>query len=316
MVIPPQYTPLLLNGRAVNLAALGNQIHNLARAGITTLFCNSETGGFRENSFNLRGTILLWTHSYASQHGLDIVNSVTPGVRETPETIERYMTDSGDREAAGIVVCLKYPFIGSDEDEAKETIYLGKASDSWEKDVLVYENPGICDGRMSSVAQIRDIASISNVVGAKVSSGYDQVINWIENTPHDFLILIGDQSIYEQVFDYCREAGISRKKIGIVPSYANFMPEFFISYLETGGIEDIAGGNPQDVLTWLIPKLNGIGGSRIPISVGYLVDKLLHTHSIVPQGTIPDGQAGDRERASLDKVLEELRAKELVKFTP
>ena len=205
-------------------------MYNMSRSGTRNVFINGDTGDFRYNPTQLRRQMTLFGSEYGSKYGLRIFDNITPAKDESPGEIKKYIDYALRCNVYGMVLMLKY--VQGLQEGKSEVSYLANAAIECRRPLLVYEHSGACDGRVSDEKQIRDIVTLPFVIGAKTSAGFDQCIKWIENTPDEFLVLIGDQRNYGRVLEYCMCNQVDPRKIGFVSGWSSFMPEWFINYLD------------------------------------------------------------------------------------
>jgi len=160
--------------------------------------------------------------------------------------------------------------------------------------VILYTNPGRTGNVNLSVSVVKKLSQIDKIVGIKDSSGdMDLTLKYIQNTPSDFSVLAGRDTLIYGILMY--------KGKGAITATANVVPEIAVQIYERFKRGDYEGA--LEAQRRLAPVRNAFGLATFPI----VVKEALNMMGI-PAGPCrgPVGEMNEEAKKKLRKVLQRL----------
>lgn len=226
-IIPAIATPMFQD-ESVNYQELKNQVDRQIKSGAAAVFCLGTNGEFYALSFEEKQEIIRTVVQHANGR---IPVLAGTGCVTTKETIA--LTKVAKEEGAdGVSVITPY-FAGLNQ---KGVYYhfstLAKACDI---PIILYNIPARTGVNIHHET-VAELAKFDNIIGIKDSSGnFDNTLRYIEETPEDFCVLCGNDSLILWTLLAGGNGGIS----GI----ANLFPERMVSIYQ-----EFAAGNLEAAL--------------------------------------------------------------------
>ncbi|MBU3154976.1 4-hydroxy-tetrahydrodipicolinate synthase [Clostridium estertheticum] len=268
-IIAAMTTPLTMEEK-VNEQELRNQVNRFIKAGIHSLFCLGTNGEFYALSFEEKLKVI--SIVVDETKGRVPVLAGT-GCITTKETIE--LTKKAKELGVDAVSVISPYFAGC----SQEVLYnhFSTLADSVDIPIILYNIPARTGVNIDYTTVAR-LAKIKNIVGIKDSSGnFDNVLRYIEETPEDFIVLSGNDSLILWTLMAGGNGGIS----GI----SNILPEIMVSIYEEwkkgdfkkskkaqDSIREIRDtlkfGNPNSIVKFATNLVgNPVGPAKAPFNV-------------------------------------------------
>jgi len=215
-IIAAMTTPLTVEEK-VNEQELRNQVNRFIKAGIHSLFCLGTNGEFYALSFEEKLKVI--SIVVDETKGRVPVLAGT-GCITTKETIE--LTKKAKELGVDAVSVISPYFAGC----SQEVLYnhFSTLAESVDIPIILYNIPARTGVNIDYTTVVK-LAKIKNIVGIKDSSGnFDNVLRYIEETPENFIVLSGNDSLILWTLMAGGNGGIS----GI----SNILPEIMVSIYE------------------------------------------------------------------------------------
>lgn len=268
-IIAAMTTPLTVEEK-VNEQELRNQVNRFIKAGIHSLFRLGTNGEFYALSFEEKLKVI--SIVVDETKGRVPVLAGT-GCITTKETIE--LTKKAKELGVDAVSVISPYFAGC----SQEVLYnhFSTLADSVDIPIILYNIPARTGVNIDYTTVVK-LAKIKNIVGIKDSSGnFDNVLRYIEETPEDFIVLSGNDSLILWTLMAGGNGGIS----GI----SNILPEIMVSIYEEWkkgdfkkskkaqdsirAIRDtLKWGNPNSIVKFATNLIgNPVGPAKAPFNV-------------------------------------------------
>lgn len=268
-IISAMLTPLNAD-ETVNDSELRNQVNRQIKAGVAAVFCLGTNGEFY--AFDMA----------EKKHIIDVVvdeaNGRVPilagtGCVTTKETIEltRYAKEAG---VTAVSVISPY-FAGISQEGLYQ--HFNKVATECEVPVIMYNIPART-GVNIHYETVKKLAKNPYIIGIKDSSGnFDNTLRYIEETPNDFIVLCGNDSLILWTLMAGGNGGIS----GVTNIYPEHMVSIYNKFME-GDFEGaklaqdqircirdcFAGYNPNSVVKRAALLLGyPVGAARAPFQI-------------------------------------------------
>jgi len=216
-IIPPVVTPLF-DDETLNLPRLAALIDEQLACGVHGIFVLGTTGEFF--SFDEVEKQAIAATAVEAVRGRVPVY-VGTGAVSTREVVR--LTRMAERESAqGVSVIARY-FIKPTQAEIATHFRAVAAATSL--DVILYNNPGVCNGLNLEPATVAELARVPNIVGIKDSWGdLSQIFELKELLPADFGVMVGKDTLIL--------AGLQAGAAGAIPAACNVVPELCVGIYE------------------------------------------------------------------------------------
>ena len=249
-IIPPVVTPLF-DDESLNLPRLAALIDEQLAHGVHGIFVLGTTGEFF--SFDEAEKQAITATAVEAVRGRGPVY-VGTGAVSTREVIR--LTAMAERESAqGVSIITPY-FIKPTQTEM--LTHFRTVAANTKLDVILYNNPAVCNGLNLEPTTVAALATVPNIVGLKDSSGdLSQLFELKELVPADFGILVGKDTLIL--------AGLQAGAAGAIPAACNVAPEFCVGIYESWLRGDpVAARTHQDRLAPVRRALNlGTGNGAV-----------------------------------------------------
>jgi 4-hydroxy-tetrahydrodipicolinate synthase len=216
-IIPPVATPMQAN-EDLDLPRLKWFLDHLIAAGVHGVFVLGTNSEFYAMDEKEKQSVVATTVEHV--HGRVPVWAGT-GAESTREAVR--LTRMAEKEGAqGVSVITPY-FVAPSQQEIID--HYRRIAESTSLSVILYNNPATCGGVKIDVDTVVKLASVTNIVGIKDSSGDLQNTNeMIQALPEHFSVLMGrDTLIYQSLIWGAR---------GAVPATANIAPHLAVEIYE------------------------------------------------------------------------------------
>jgi len=249
-IIPPVVTPLF-DDESLNLPRLASLIDEQLSYGVHGIFVLGTTGEFF--SFDEVEKQAITATAVEAVRGRVPVY-VGTGAVSTREVVR--LTAMAERESAqGVSIITPY-FIKPTQAEMLTHFKAVAASTSL--DVILYNNPGVCNGLNLEPATVAALAEVPNIVGIKDSWGdMQQVFELREILPADFGVMVGKDTLIL--------SGLLAGAAGAIPAACNVVPELCVGIYECFRRGDLVAARAfQDRLAPVRRALNlGTGNGAV-----------------------------------------------------
>ena len=216
-IICAMVTPMRAD-ESVNLAGVRRQTRHQIDAGVHGVFCLGTNG---EGYILSHKEKLEVAQAMIDENAGRLLVYVGTGCVSTRETVE--LSREAERLGADVLSVVCPYFAAASQEELYR--HFAEVASSVSIPVLLYNIP-MRTGVNLSVDTVKRLAQIPNIVGIKDSSGnFDQILQYIEKTPKDFIVLSGNYSLALWTLQAGGKGGIC----GI----ANLFPRIMVSIYES-----------------------------------------------------------------------------------
>lgn len=215
-IIPAMVTPLN-EDESINVEELKNQVNRQIKAGAAALFCLGTNGEFYALS-NEEKRLVMQVVAEETNGRLPILAGT--GCITTKETIEltKYAKELG-YDAVSVIA----PYFAESSQDTLLQHYTTIANEC-EMPLILYNIPARTGVNMTWQT-VAKLAENPYIIGIKDSSGnFDNTLRYIEETPDDFIVLCGNDSLILWTLQAGGNGGIS--------GCANVCPEVMVSIYE------------------------------------------------------------------------------------
>lgn len=268
-IISAMVTPMNAD-ETVNEAELRNQVNRQINAGVASVFCLGTNGEFYALSADEKKKVM---EIVVEETAGRVPVLAGTGCVTTKETIEltRYAKEIG----VDAVSIISPYFAGITQDGLYQ--HFKEVSESCEIPVIMYNIPART-GVNISYQTVKKLAELPYIIGIKDSSGnFDNTLRYIEETPDDFIVLCGNDSLILWTLMAGGNGGIS--------GVTNIAPEHMVSiyklwkdgkFTEAKKAQDdircirdcFAGYNPNSVVKRTAELLGyPVGSARAPFNL-------------------------------------------------
>ena len=224
-IISAMLTPLNVD-ESINEQELRNQVNRQINAGVAAVFCLGTNGEFY--AFNMEEKKQIIDIVMDEAKGRVPILAGT-GCVTTRETI--HLTNYAKEKGVTAVSVISPYFAGA----TQEGLYahFSQVASACEIPVIMYNIPART-GVNISYQTVKRLASHPYIVGIKDSSGnFDNTLRYIEETPDDFIVLCGNDSLILWTLLAGGNGGIS--------GVTNIYPEHMVSIYKLFKAGDMAG---------------------------------------------------------------------------
>lgn len=268
-IISAMLTPLNPD-ETVNEAELRNQVNRQIKAGVAAVFCLGTNGEFYAFNQDEKKRIIDVVVDEAKGRVPILAGTGCVTTRETIE-LTRYAKEAG---VAAVSVISPY-FAGITQEGLYQ--HFSKVANECEVPVIMYNIPART-GVNIHYETVKKLAKNPYIIGIKDSSGnFDNTLRYIEETPNDFIVLCGNDSLILWTLMAGGNGGIS----GVTNIYPEHMVSIYNKFMEgdfDGAklaqdqircIRDcFAGYNPNSVVKRATALLGyPVGAARAPFQI-------------------------------------------------
>ena len=216
-IICAMVTPMRAD-ESVNLEGVRKQTRRQIEAGVHGVFCLGTNG---EGYILSHKEKLEVAQVMIDENAGRLPVYVGTGCVSTSETVE--LSREAERLGADVLSVVCPYFAAASQDELYA--HFAKVAESVSIPVLLYNIP-MRTGVNLTVDTVKRLAGIPNIAGIKDSSGnFDQILQYIEKTPEDFIVLSGNDSLAL----WTLQAGGK----GAICGIANLFPKCMVSIYES-----------------------------------------------------------------------------------
>lgn len=224
-IIPAMVTPML-DDESINEQELRNQVNRQIRCGVQALFCLGTNGEFYALSMQEKERVIAIVVEEAAGRVPVLAGT---GCVTTKETIT--LTSFAKRAGADAVSVISPYFAGVNQEGLYS--HFSAVADACGIPIILYNIPARTGVNIEYTTVTR-LANNPNIIGIKDSSGnFDNTLRYIEETPKDFIVLSGNDSLILWTLMAGGNGGIS----GI----ANIFPEIMVSIYNKFEQNDLEG---------------------------------------------------------------------------
>jgi dihydrodipicolinate synthase/N-acetylneuraminate lyase len=226
-IVPPMISPLTEDG-LVDVVSVGNVVEHILRGGCSGLFV---VGGCGEGAWlaaSERGLTIEATVAAAHGRVPVLAGCMLPGTAPTLDAVRQAEAAGADAIVAGSAY-----YFGADG--AAQLRHLQAVLEETRLPLLLYNIPQ-CVGTMVDIDTVRALARSPRVLGIKDSSGdlgYFQQLVAIKQDVPTFRVLQGNEAV--------ASASLLLGGDGLIPGYANLVPELYVELREAAARADVAG---------------------------------------------------------------------------
>lgn len=268
-IISAMVTPLNAD-ESINETELRNQVNRQISAGVASVFCLGTNGEFYALSFEEKKRVM---DIVVEETNKRVPVLAGTGCVTTQETIE--LTKYAKSVGVDAVSIISPYFAGISQDGLYQ--HFKEVSEACEIPVIMYNIPART-GVNISYQTVKRLAELPYIIGIKDSSGnFDNTLRYIEETPDDFIVLCGNDSLILWTLMAGGNGGIS--------GVTNIAPEHMVSIYKlwkNGNLkaakkaqDDIrcirdcfAGYNPNSVVKRTAELLGyQVGSARKPFNI-------------------------------------------------
>lgn len=212
-IIPPLVTPLTADGE-LDLARQRELIERHIAAGVHGIFVLGTTGEFYALDEAEKQAVV--ASAVAAVNGRVPVLAGT-GAEATREAVR--LTRMAEREGAdGASVITPY-YIRPSQAEVED--HFRGVAEATSKAVVLYSNPGPCNGLRIAPETVARLAELNNVVGIKDSAGdLEAIMETVRLVPADFSVMTGRDPLIL--------SSMQLGAVGSVPATSNVAPRPFV----------------------------------------------------------------------------------------
>lgn len=268
-IISAMLTPLNLD-ETINDAELRKQVNRQIKAGVSAVFCLGTNGEFYAFSQEEKKHII---DVVVDEAGGRVPVLAGTGCVTTAETIEltHYARQAG---VAAVSVISPY-FAGITQEGLYQ--HFNKVANACEVPLIMYNIPART-GVNIHYETVKKLAKNPYIIGIKDSSGnFDNTLRYIEETPNDFIVLCGNDSLILWTLMAGGNGGIS----GVTNIYPEHMVSIYNRFME-GDFEGarlaqdqirvirdcFVGYNPNSVVKRAAVLLgHPVGAARAPFQI-------------------------------------------------
>lgn len=220
-------SPLTEDG-IVDVVSVGNVVEHILKGGCSGLFV---VGGCGEGAWlaaSERGLTIEATVAAARGRVPVLAGCMLPGTAPTLDAVRQAEAAGADAIVAGSPY-----YFGADG--AAQLRHLRAVLDETQLPLLLYNIPQ-CVGTMVDIDTVRALARSPRVLGIKDSSGdlaYVQQLLAIKRDVPTFKVLQGNEAV--------ASASLLLGGDGLIPGYANLVPELYVELRQTAARGDLAG---------------------------------------------------------------------------
>lgn len=226
-IIPAMVTPMLAD-ESINEQELRNQVNRQINSGVQALFCLGTNGEFYALSMEEKQRVITLVVEEAAGRVPVLAGT---GCVTTKETIA--LTSFAKKTGVDAVSVISPYFAGVNQEGLYS--HFSAVADACEIPVILYNIPARTGVNIEYTTVAR-LANNPNIIGIKDSSGnFDNTLRYIEETPKDFIVLSGNDSLILWTLMAGGNGGIS----GI----ANLFPELMVSIYTRFEANDMAGAH-------------------------------------------------------------------------
>ena len=248
-IIPPIVTPITKD-EEINFEELGKVIDYVLSGGVHGVFPLGSNGEFYAHDFETQKQIIEFTVNHVNKR-VPVYAGATHIT--TKRTIK--LAKTAEEAGADALSVLTPMFITPNEQELYD--HFAEIANATELPVILYNNPGKT-GNNISIAQLKRLAKIKNIIGIKnTSPNFAQTIQYIEATKEieDFEVLSG--------IDYYIFSTLCHGGVGAVAGTANVAPKLVVDIYEKYVKGDIKGA--IDAQKKLVPLRDAFGSGTFPV---------------------------------------------------
>lgn len=276
---------------SLNLPELERQVNRQIAAGVAAVFCLGTNGEFFALTYDEKIEVMKTTIQAAAGRVPVIAGT---GCVTTAETIA--LTKAA-KEAGADAVSIVSPYF-AEVSQPGLAGHFEAVADAVDIPIIIYNIPART-GVNITYQTIKRLSAHPNIIGVKDSSGnYDNTLRYIEETPEDFIVLCGNDSLILWTLMAGGQGGIS----GI----ANLFPERMVSivslfdkgaFKEAKEVQDsirtirdtLKLDNPNSVVKYAANLLGyPVGPVRRPFALreenAQAIQKALSTYSVSKSG--------------------------------
>lgn len=224
-IISAMLTPLN-NDESINEAELRNQVNRQIKAGVAAVFCLGTNGEFYAFDKEEKKKIIDIVVDEADNRVPVLAGT---GCITTSETIE--LTDYAKDAGVSAVSVISPYFAGISQEGLYQ--HFSTVADECRMPVIMYNIPART-GVNIHYETVKRLADNPYIVGIKDSSGnFDNTLRYIEETPSDFIVLCGNDSLILWTLMAGGNGGIS--------GVTNIFPEHMVSIYKKFAEGDFEG---------------------------------------------------------------------------
>ena len=268
-IISAMVTPMNPD-ESVNFDELKNQVNRQIQAGVASVFCLGTNGEFYALSCEEKKQVMKAVTETAAGRVPVLAGT---GAVTTEETIE--LTTYAKQIGVDAVSIISPYFAGISQDGLYR--HFKKVSETCRMPVIMYNIPART-GVNISYQTVKKLAELPYIIGIKDSSGnFDNTLRYIEETPDDFIVLCGNDSLILWTLMAGGNGGIS----GVTNIAPEHMVKIYTLWKEgrmkeaKKAQDDIrcirdcfAGNNPNSVVKRTTELLGyPVGAARAPFDV-------------------------------------------------
>lgn len=224
-IISAMLTPLNPD-ETINEAELRNQVNRQIKAGVAAVFCLGTNGEFYAFGKEEKKRII---DVVVDEAGGRVPVLAGTGCVTTMETVE--LTDYAKEAGVSAVSVISPYFAGISQDGLYQ--HFSTVANECQMPLIIYNIPART-GVNVHYETVKKLAENPYIIGIKDSSGnFDNTLRYIEETPNDFIVLCGNDSLILWTLMAGGNGGIS--------GVTNIFPEHMVSIYEKFAAGDFEG---------------------------------------------------------------------------